>query len=103
MFDRAAEMYVVDHLRALEFPGVTEAQPLVGIFLLPALRDDLAEQTEVVADAVADCGNGKRCHALHEARGQSSQTAVAERRIGLAFPQFRQPNAEIAQRGLEQR
>ncbi len=103
MFDAAAEMHVVDHLRPLEFPGVAEAQPFVGIFLLPALRDDLAEQAEIVADAVADGGNRKRRHALHEARRKPSKTAIAERRIRLAFAQIRKVNAEIAKGCLEHR
>src|SRR3954469_16468749 len=94
MFDRAAEMYVVDHLRPLEFPGVAEAQPLVGIFLLPALRDDLAEQAEIVTDAIAGGGNGQRCHALHEAGREPSETAIAERCVRLAFAQVRQIDAE---------
>ena len=37
VLDAAAEMHVIDHLRPLEFPGVAEAQPFVGIFLLPAV------------------------------------------------------------------
>ena len=96
-------MHVVDHFRPLEFPGVAEAQPFVGIFLLPALRDDLAEQAEIVADAVADRGDRQRRHALHEARRQPPEAAIAERRVRLAFAQIRQTDAEIAERGLEHR
>ena len=103
MFDAAAEMHVIDHFRPLEFPGVAEAQPFVGIFLLPALRDDLAEQAEIVADAVADGGDRERRHALHEARRQPSEAAIAERGIRLAFAQIRKADAEIAERGLEHR
>ena len=103
MLDVAAEMHVVDHLRPLEFPGVAEAEPLVGIFLLPAVRDDLAEQAEIVADAVADGGDGERRHALHEAGREPAEAAIAERRIRLAFAQIRQVDAEIAERGLEHR
>jgi hypothetical protein len=43
MLDIAAEMDVIGHFRPLEFPRVAEAEPDVGIFLLPALIDDLAE------------------------------------------------------------
>jgi hypothetical protein len=103
VFDAAAEMHVVDHLRPLEFPGVAEAQPFVGIFVLPALRDDLAEQAEIVADAIADGGNGQRRHALHEARRKPSKTAIAKGSVRLAFTQLRETDAEIAQRGLEHR
>ena len=101
--DAAAEIHLVDHLRPLEFPGVAEAEPLVRIFVLPALRDDLAEQAEIVADAVADGGNGERRHALHEAGGEPPEAAIAERRIRLASAQFGQVDAEIAECRLEHR
>ena len=103
VLDMAAEVDVVDHFRPLEFPGVAETQPFVGIFVLPALRDDLAEQAEIVTDAVADRGDRQRRHALHEAGGQPPETAIAERRIRLAFAQVRQADAEIAERRLEHR
>ena len=103
MLDAAAEMYVIDHFRPLEFPGIAEAEPFVRIFLLPAVRDDLAEQAEIVADAVADGGDRQRRHALHEARRQPPEAAIAERRIRLAFAQIREPDAEIAERRLEHR
>ena len=103
MLDMAAEIHLIDHLRPLEFPGVAETEPLVGIFLLPAVLDDLAEQAEIVADAVADGGNGQRRHAFHEAGGQPPEAAIAERRIGLQLAQFGQVDAEIAERGLEHR
>ena len=103
VFDAAAEMHVIDHFRPLEFPGVAETQPFVGIFLLPALRDDLAEQAEIVADAVADGGDRQRRHALHEAGGQPSEAAIAERRVRLAFAQVGETDAEIAKRCLEYR
>src|ERR1700737_5219579 len=100
-FDAAAEMHVIDHFRPLEFPGITEAQPFVGIFVLPALRDDLAEQAEIVADAVADGRNRKRRHALHEACRQPPEAAIAERGIRLAFAQFGKADAEAAECGLQ--
>ena len=103
MLDAAAEMNVIDHLRPLEFPGVAEAEPFVGIFVLPALRNDLAEQAEIVADAVADGGDGQRRHALHEAGREPPEAAIAERRVRLAFAQVVEPDAEIAERCLEHR
>ncbi|MEY9880360.1 hypothetical protein ABIA43_001894 [Bradyrhizobium sp. USDA 328] len=101
MLDAAAEIDVVDHLGPLQFPGVAEAQPFIGIFLLPALIDDLAEQAVIVADAVADRGNRERRHALHEAGGEAAEAAIAERGVRLAFAQLRQRDAEIAECDLE--
>jgi hypothetical protein len=100
MLDGAAEMHVVDHFRPLEFPGVAQAQPDVGVFLLPAIVDDLAEQAEIIADAVAHRGDGKCRHALHEAGGKPSEAAIAQRRIRLALPQRIEADAEIAERHL---
>src|SRR5258705_12476749 len=96
-------MEVINPFRPQEFPGATETQTLNGIFLLKALQDYVAEQAEIVTDAVADGGNGERRHALHEAGLKPSQAAIAERRIRLAFTQLREADAEIAQRGLEYR
>jgi len=103
MFDAAAEMHVIDNFRPLEFPGVAEAEPFVGIFLLPAVGDDLAEQAEIVADAVADGGDRQRRHAFHEARRQPSEAAIAECCVRLAFAQIGKPDAKIVERGLEYR
>ena len=80
---RAAEVDVVDHLGPLELPRVAERQPVLRIFLLPAVLDDLAEQAVVVADAVAVGGDAERRHAFHEAGGEPAEAAVAERRVGL--------------------
>ena len=102
-FDMAAEIDLVDHLGPLQFPGVAEAQPFVGIFLLPALQDDLPEQPEIVADAVADRRNPQRRHAFHEAGGQPAETAIAERGVGFAFPEVVEPDAEVAKRRVEHR
>ena len=96
-------MHVIDHFRPLEFPRVAEAEPFVGIFLLPAMRDDLAEQAEIVADAVADGGDRQRRHAFHEAGRKPPEAAIAECGVRLAFAQFGEADAEIAERRIEQR
>ena len=101
--DVAAEAYVVHHLATWKFPGVAEGEPFVGIFLLPAIGDDLAEQSEVVADAVAQRGNAQRRHAFHEARGKPAQAAVAECCVRLAFAQLVEVDAKVAERGVEYR
>ena len=101
--DAAAEMDVVDHLRPRELPGVAERQPFLRIFLLPAVPDDLAKQSVIVADAVAVGGDPEARHALHEAGGEPAEAAVAERRVGLGGSQPVEVHAEIAERGAEAR
>ncbi len=103
VLDAAAEMHLIDHLRALQFPRIAKAEPFVGIFLLPALADDLAEQAEIVTDAIAERRDFQRRHAFHETGRQPAETAIAERGVRLAIAQIGQPDAEIAERRLEQR
>ncbi len=81
--DTAAKADGVDHLGALELPGVAEIQPVLGLLLLPAIDDGLAEQAVFVADAVAVAGDAQGRHAFHEARRQAPQATVAQGRIGL--------------------
>src|SRR5271170_3841798 len=90
MFDAAPEMNVIYHLRPLEFPGVAEAQPLVRVFLLPAIVDDLAEQAKIITYAVTDRRDAERRHAFHEAGREPPEAAIAERRVRFAFAQLRQ-------------
>ena len=55
MLDAAAEMHVVDHLRPLRIPrGCRSDSHSSGYSCCQPLRDDLAEQAVIVADAVAD-------------------------------------------------
>ena len=81
--DRAAEADRIAHLRPVEFPRIAQRQPVLGIFVLPAVLHHLAEQPVLIADAVAVGGDVQRRHAFHEARGQPTEAAIAERRVGL--------------------
>ena len=99
--DEAAEMNVVKHLRPRELPWVAERKPLLRIFLLPAVLDDLTKQSVVIADAVAGGGDPQARHALHEAGREPSEAAVAERRVGLGRPQAVEVHAQISERGAE--
>src|SRR5690242_5055115 len=81
--DPAAELDIVAHLGALEFPGVAKGQPLLGKLLLPAVLDHLLEQPVVITNAVAAGRNAEACHALQKARCKPPEAAIAERRIGL--------------------
>ncbi|MNM91888.1 hypothetical protein D3C81_1041990 [compost metagenome] len=69
----------------LELPWIAEVQPGFGVLLLPAFRDDLLEQSVLVADAVAVGRDVERRHALHEARGQAAEAAIAK--CGVGFQQ----------------
>ena len=100
--DMAAEADVIGDLRPGELPGVAEGQPVLGIFLLPAVLDDLAEEAVLVADAVAVGRYRQGRHAFHEAGGEPAEAAVAERRVGFDLAQRVEVDAQ-ARQGLAHR
>ena len=52
-----AELHIAGDFRAHDFPGIAESQPLIRDLDLPAVADRLIEDSELVADAVADRRN----------------------------------------------
>jgi hypothetical protein len=52
----------------------------------------------VIANAIAVGGDAEARHAFHEARGQTAETTIAERGIGLGRSQAVGIDAEIAER-----
>src|SRR4029077_20508033 len=56
-FGLTAKFHAVGNVRARNFPRVSGAQPFVGDFALPAVTNDLIENSKLVADAVADGRN----------------------------------------------
>ena len=61
-----------------DLPGPATLEPFVGDLHLPAVADQLVEDAELVADAVAGGRDLERGERFHEAGGQPPQTAVAE-------------------------
>src|SRR5262249_31665545 len=79
----AAELHFDRPLGPDDFPGIAESQPFVGLFDLPAVDDLLMEDAELIADAVADRWDLECRERIEEARGESTEAAVAE--AGLVF------------------
>jgi hypothetical protein len=52
-----AEAHIDSCLRTAQLPGITQAQPFVCDFNLPAVANLLPKDSEFVTDAVPDCGN----------------------------------------------
>ena len=58
-------------------------EPLVGDGFLLIIDKALAEQAVMVVEAHAVAGKAQRCDGIQEARGQTAQAAVTERRLDL--------------------
>ncbi len=78
--------------------GLPKESQSSGIFLLPAVLDDLAEQAVVVADAVAIGGDREGRHAFHEAGREAAEAAIAQRGVGLDLAQLLEIDVEAVQR-----
>ena len=79
----AAEAHEIRALAPFELPRIAVRQPVLGQLDLPAVVDPLAEHAVHVTDAVAVGGQVHAREAVHEARGQPPEPAVAERGVGL--------------------
>ena len=88
----------VGHFRTLKFPGEARREPLLRQLNLPPIAQLLAEDSVVVANAVAIRRDLQRRHALHEAGGESAEAAIAESGIGLEGAQLVEINAELTER-----
>ena len=93
--DAAPEADVIGDLGPGEFPRIAEAQPVLGVFLLPSVLDHLPEQPVLVADPVAIGRHRQGRHALHETGGEAAEATVPERSVGLHLAQRVEVDAEL--------
>ena len=70
------------------FPRVRAAQPVVGLFVLPAVSNGLFEDAVLVAQAIAHRRQLHGRHGFDETGGQASQASVAQAGIRLLVEQF---------------
>ena len=66
-----------------DFPRVGPGEPVVRLFVLPAVADGLPEDAVLVAQSVAHARNAERGHRIEETRGQPAQAAVAQTGVRL--------------------
>jgi hypothetical protein len=81
--------------RTGDLPRVSVAEPLVRRLDLPAVADLLVEESELVSDAIADCGYLERGERVQVAGGQPSQSAVAQARLLFLLEQRSEVQAEL--------
>src|SRR5262249_60232687 len=94
----AAELDLVRDLRARDLPRGSELQPLVGALDLRALPDDLVEDAELVAQAVAVAGVAERRHRVQVAGRQPPEAAAAEAGVDLLLQDVLELDVELRQR-----
>jgi hypothetical protein len=91
----AAEADLDRHLGVGELPGVAAPEPVVGLFDLPAVLEGLAEDAELVADAVPDAGDAERGERVEVAGSQPSEAAVAEAGLGFEGTELVEAQPEV--------
>ena len=87
-------------IRVGELPGPTAFEPLIGDLHLPAIADQLIEDPEFVADAVANRWHFQAGQRFHVASRQAAQTAIAEARLFLHLTDVVQRGAVEAMQGF---
>ena len=75
-------------MRTSDFPWVRAAQPVVRLFVLPAVLDGLLEDAVFIAQAVAHGRELHRGHGIEEAGRQAPEPAITQTRVGLLFEQL---------------
>ena len=92
----AAEFDFEGVFGALQRPGIAETEPLVGGFHLPAVANLLIEDAVLVANAIADGGNVERGEGIHEAGGETAESAVAQARLFFLLDERLEIEAQLA-------
>src|SRR5690349_18351056 len=81
LLDSAVERDLVTFQGSLDQPRRRVGAPGIRFLTLASTDDLLPEKTVVVANATTEARKIKARHRIDEARGQSTQSAVAERRV----------------------
>ena len=100
IFDVAVELDRLGEFGPHDFPRRAEAHPVVGQFDLVALVEFLAEEAELVVNAVADGGIIERGERIEEAGGQTAETAVAEAHVVFLAAEVIEVQAQFVKRLL---
>ena len=93
----AAELDFTGRVGGGDLPRITELEPLVGVLDLPAIAQLLAEDAELIAQAVANGGHAEGRHGVQVAGGQTAKATVAKTGLGLDARKL----GEIDVEGLE--
>src|ERR1700744_3507714 len=70
-------------MRANNLPWIGHTQPVVWLFLLPAVLNHLLEDAVFVAQTVTSCWQLQGCHGIEEACREPPEPTVPESSVGL--------------------
>ena len=82
----AVKLHRKGKLRTPDFPGVSEAQPVVGLFHLVTVGNALIEYSVFVTDSVTVTGDLKRSQGIKKAGRKAPKAPVAEAGIHFRVP-----------------
>ena len=85
--DGAVQLHFDLVVRTDDLPGIGAAEPVIGLLVLPTVLDGLSEHPVLVPEPIPDGRQLHRCHRVEEARGETSEAAIAEPGVGLLFEQ----------------
>ncbi len=74
-------------VRPGHLPRVLAAQPVVGLFLLPAIPENLPEHAVLVAQSITHGRQLQRRHGFEKTGGQASESAVTQSGVRFLFQQ----------------
>mmetsp|Transcript_11860 Transcript_11860/g.25468 ORF Transcript_11860/g.25468 Transcript_11860/m.25468 type:complete len:216 (+) Transcript_11860:2817-3464(+) len=93
----AVELDGVGDNQPLNLPGVAKGEPVVGLLVLEAVNNALAEHAVGVTDAIAPCWQVERGHRVQEACCQAAQTTIAQSCIALLLRDVLQVVSQLPQ------
>ena len=99
-FRASTKLHRICNVWARDFPRISEAQPFVSDFLLPAVANHLIKNAELIPDAVAKGWHFDRRERIHETRREPSKAAVTEAGLFFLRGDFIEIIAKLAQRFL---
>lgn len=69
-------------------PRIAETQPIVRLFELEPIANQLLEDTVLIAQSITVRGDSQRCHRVQEARRQTTETSVTQTGVLFEFLEF---------------
>ena len=96
--DGAADLDLAGLVHRRNLPYIAGGEPGVRQLDLLAVLDLLLEDAVLVADGIAGAAHARGGHAVHVARRQTAQTAVAEARVSLLLEDVRHLKTHVFER-----